>query len=106
MGEGTTGAALVSNLNSLALNLSGEWIFIGKYLLRKLSNEINTIHYITFLFLGLFIGPAIKTFAPRRVAFAGCFLTSFGLLMCSVSTRLWHVIICYSIIVSFCKLKV
>lgn len=72
MGMGTSGAALITNLNSLALNLSG-----------------------------IVIGPAIKSFSPRKVAFAGCFLTSSGLILCSVSTELWHLIICYSIIVGF-----
>ncbi|XP_055379709.1 monocarboxylate transporter 12 [Condylostylus longicornis] len=69
LGQETTGAALVTNLNCVALNFSG-----------------------------LFIGPAIKSFSPRKVAAAGCILTSSGLMLCALSTQLWHVIIGYSVL--------
>lgn len=71
MQQETFTAALITNLNSLALNFSG-----------------------------LFIGPAIKSFKPRNVAASGCILVSFGLTLCAFATEGWHFIIGYSIFVS------
>ncbi|KAH8320676.1 hypothetical protein KR067_006988 [Drosophila pandora] len=65
-------AALITNLNSLALNFSG-----------------------------LFIGPAIKSFKPRNVAATGCVLVSFGLTLCAFATQSWHFIVGYSFFVGF-----
>lgn len=62
------GAALLTSLQSIALNFSG------------------------FL-----VGPAIKIFRPRNVAFTGCLLITSGLLLCALSTKLWHLILGYSI---------
>ncbi|XP_060658990.1 monocarboxylate transporter 13 [Drosophila nasuta] len=72
MQEDTFTAALITNLNSLALNFSG-----------------------------LFIGPAIKSFKPRNVAACGCLLVSFGLVLCSFATQTWHFIVGYSGFVGF-----
>ncbi|KAH8370333.1 hypothetical protein KR093_003090 [Drosophila rubida] len=72
MQEDTFTAALITNLNSLALNFSG-----------------------------LFIGPAIKSFKPRNVAATGCLLVSFGLVLCSFATQTWHFIVGYSFFVGF-----
>ncbi|XP_030383929.1 monocarboxylate transporter 13 [Scaptodrosophila lebanonensis] len=72
MHEDTFTAALITNLNSLALNFSG-----------------------------LFIGPAIKSFKPRNVAATGCVLVSLGLAICSLATEVWHFVIGYSIFVGF-----
>ncbi|KAH8283546.1 hypothetical protein KR018_005490 [Drosophila ironensis] len=60
-------AALITNLNSLALNFSG-----------------------------LLIGPAIKSFKPRNVAACGCLLVSGGLALCAFASRSWHFIAGYS----------
>ncbi|XP_017096815.2 monocarboxylate transporter 13 [Drosophila bipectinata] len=65
-------AALITNLNSLALNFSG-----------------------------LFIGPAIKSFKPRNVAATGCVLVSFGLTLCAFASQSWHFIVGYSFFVGF-----
>ncbi|XP_037715767.1 monocarboxylate transporter 12 isoform X1 [Drosophila subpulchrella] len=65
-------AALITNLNSLALNFSG-----------------------------LFIGPAIKSFKPRNVAATGCVLVSLGLTLCAFATQSWHFIVGYSLFVGF-----
>ncbi|EDW74239.1 uncharacterized protein Dwil_GK21824 [Drosophila willistoni] len=72
MNEDTFTAALITNLNSLALNFSG-----------------------------LFIGPAIKSFKPRNVAICGCLFVSLGLLICSMATESWHFIVGYSFFVGF-----
>ncbi|EDW09251.1 monocarboxylate transporter 13 [Drosophila mojavensis] len=72
MHEDTFTAALITNLNSLALNFSG-----------------------------LFIGPAIKSFKPRNVAATGCLLVSIGLTLCSFATESWHYIVGYSFFVGF-----
>ncbi|XP_017049777.1 monocarboxylate transporter 13 isoform X2 [Drosophila ficusphila] len=72
MKEDTFTAALITNLNSLALNFSG-----------------------------LFIGPAIKSFKPRNVAATGCVLVSFGLALCAFGTQSWHFIVGYSFFVGF-----
>lgn len=72
MHEDTFTAALITNLNSLALNFSG-----------------------------LFIGPAIKSFKPRNVAATGCLLVSLGLTLCSFATQSWHFIVGYSLFVGF-----
>jgi len=72
MNEDTFTAALITNLNSLALNFSG-----------------------------LFIGPAIKSFKPRNVAATGCVMVSFGLALCSMATQTWHFIVGYSFFVGF-----
>lgn len=71
MQQETFTAALITNLNSLALNFSG-----------------------------LFIGPAIKSFKPRNVASTGCLMVSSGLMMCAFATQGWHFIIGYSLFVS------
>ncbi|XP_075165912.1 uncharacterized protein LOC142238215 [Haematobia irritans] len=70
MQQETFTAALITNLNSLALNFSG-----------------------------LFIGPAIKSFKPRNVAICGCLMVSFGLTLCSFATEGWHFIVGYSLFV-------
>lgn len=72
MNEDIFTAALITNLNSLALNFSG-----------------------------FFIGPAIKSFKPRNVAATGCVLVSFGLALCSMATQAWHFIVGYSFFVGF-----
>ncbi|KAI9581106.1 monocarboxylate transporter 9 [Glossina fuscipes] len=72
MQQETFTTALITNLNSLALNFSG-----------------------------LFIGPAIKSFKPRSVAASGCIMVSFGLLLCAFATAGWHFIIGYSLFVGF-----
>ncbi|KAH8254436.1 hypothetical protein KR032_010118 [Drosophila birchii] len=72
MNEDTFTAALITNLNSLALNFSG-----------------------------LFIGPAIKSFKPRNVAATGCVLVSLGLALCAFATESWHFIVGYSFFVGF-----
>lgn len=64
--------ALITNLNSLALNFSG-----------------------------LFIGPAIKSFKPRNVAACGCLMVCIGLILCSLATQSWHFIVGYSLFVGF-----
>ncbi|KAM7341758.1 uncharacterized protein ACRADG_009428 isoform 1-T2 [Cochliomyia hominivorax] len=70
MHQETFTAALITNLNSLALNFSG-----------------------------LFIGPAIKSFKPRNVAATGCVMVSFGLMLCAFASQGWHFIIGYSFFV-------
>ncbi|XP_037952642.1 monocarboxylate transporter 13-like [Teleopsis dalmanni] len=70
MNQETFTAALITNLNSFALNFSG-----------------------------LFIGPAIKSFKPRNVAAIGCVMVSFGMFICSFATEAWHFIIGYSFFV-------
>ncbi|XP_061392738.1 monocarboxylate transporter 9 [Musca vetustissima] len=70
MQQETFTAALITNLNSLALNFSG-----------------------------LFIGPAIKSFKPRNVAVCGCVMVSFGLSLCAFATEGWHFIVGYSLFV-------
>ncbi|KAH8401679.1 hypothetical protein KR009_007365 [Drosophila setifemur] len=70
MNEDTFTAALITNLNSMALNFSG-----------------------------LFIGPAIKSFKPRNVAACGCVLVSVGLALCAFATESWHFIVGYSFFV-------
>ncbi|KAH8308714.1 uncharacterized protein [Drosophila kikkawai] len=72
MHEDTFTTALITNLNSLALNFSG-----------------------------LFIGPAIKSFKPRNVAATGCVLVSLGLALCAFATESWHFIVGYSFFVGF-----
>uniref|UniRef100_A0A1A9Z5L7 Major facilitator superfamily (MFS) profile domain-containing protein n=1 Tax=Glossina pallidipes TaxID=7398 RepID=A0A1A9Z5L7_GLOPL len=72
MQQETFTTALITNLNSLALNFSG-----------------------------LFIGPAIKSFKPRNVAASGCIMVSLGLLLCAFATAGWHFIIGYSLFVGF-----
>lgn len=72
--EHTFTAALILNLSSLTLNFSG-----------------------------LFIGPAIKAFKPRNVAFTGILLVSFGLFLCAFAVESWHLIVGYSLFVSECK---
>nr|NP_611076.2 uncharacterized protein Dmel_CG8389, isoform B [Drosophila melanogaster]NP_725515.1 uncharacterized protein Dmel_CG8389, isoform A [Drosophila melanogaster]AAF58078.1 uncharacterized protein Dmel_CG8389, isoform A [Drosophila melanogaster]AAM70941.1 uncharacterized protein Dmel_CG8389, isoform B [Drosophila melanogaster] len=72
MQEDTFTAALITNLNSLALNFSG-----------------------------LFIGPAIKSFKPRNVAATGCILVALGLALCAFASESWHFILGYSFFVGF-----
>ncbi|XP_031622825.1 monocarboxylate transporter 12 [Contarinia nasturtii] len=69
MGQGTVGAALVMNINSVALNFSG-----------------------------LITGPALKRFRPRVVAAIGSLLSGFGLILSSMSNQLWQIIIAYGLV--------
>ncbi|XP_055318009.1 monocarboxylate transporter 12-B [Sitodiplosis mosellana] len=69
MGQGTVGAALVMNINSVALNFSG-----------------------------LITGPALKIFRPRAVAAIGSFLSGFGLILSSMSNQLWQIIFAYGLV--------
>lgn len=70
LGQTTVGAALVMNLNSVALNFSG-----------------------------LVIGPLLKRYSPRTVCAAGSLLTGFGLILSSFTTELWQVCITYGLFV-------
>lgn len=70
LGQGTIGAALVMNINSVVLNFSG-----------------------------LITGPALKIFSPRQVAIVGSLFTGLGLVLSSISTKLWHIIIAYGLLV-------
>ncbi|XP_036330493.1 monocarboxylate transporter 13 [Rhagoletis pomonella] len=70
MQEHTFTAALILNLSSLTLNFSG-----------------------------LFIGPAIKAFKPRKVAITGILLVSCGLFLCAFAGESWHLIVGYSLFV-------
>lgn len=49
-------------------------------------------------FVGLITGPALKTFRPRVVAAIGCFLSGVGLILSSLSTQLWQIIIAYGLV--------
>lgn len=51
------------------------------------------------VFTGLITGPALKMFSARQVAIVGSLLTGIGLVLSSMSTKLWHVIIAYGIFV-------
>ncbi|KAL5286238.1 hypothetical protein ACFFRR_007719 [Megaselia abdita] len=68
--HGTSTPALLANLNSLALNFSG-----------------------------LFIGPAIKSFAPRKVTSFGIILISLGLALCGFATEVWQFALGYGLMV-------
>lgn len=68
--HGTATPALLANLNSLALNFSG-----------------------------LFIGPAIKSFAPRKVTSFGVILVSLGLALCGFATEIWQFAVGYGFMV-------
>ncbi|XP_037044265.1 monocarboxylate transporter 12 [Bradysia coprophila] len=70
LGQTTVGAALVMNLNSVALNFSG-----------------------------LIIGPLLKRYSPRTVCAVGSLFTSSGLILSSFTTELWQVCITYGILV-------
>lgn len=66
--QGTTGAvALVMNIASLFLNLSG-----------------------------IITGPLLKSYSPRSITLVGSFLTGTGMILSACATQLWHLIISYS----------
>lgn len=68
MGHGITGAALVMNINSMVTNFSG-----------------------------LFIGYILNRYSYRKVTACGVLLTSIGMILSSMSTNIWQIIISYSI---------
>lgn len=70
LGQTTIGVALVMNLNSVVLNLSG-----------------------------LLTGPAIKATSPRTVHFIGSLLTGSGLILSSFTTSLWQLLLSYGVFV-------
>lgn len=69
LGKGTVGVALVMNLNSVSLNLSG-----------------------------LVTGPIIKNLTTRQVTLIGTILTGSGLILSSQSEAYWQVVVSYGII--------
>lgn len=73
MGHGTTGVAFVMNINSMVTNFSG-----------------------------LFTGYVLKKYSFRRVTAFGVILTAVGMILCSVATNIWHILISYSL---FCGIK-
>lgn len=68
--ESKTRIALVMNLSSVFLNLSG-----------------------------LMIAPLLKKFSPRQVAITGCSLVGFGFMLSSQTTKLEQVLVTYSFMV-------
>lgn len=72
LGTGTSGVALVMNMASLFLNFSG-----------------------------LVMGPLLKNFTPRVLTIFGSACVAFGLILCSFSSKLWHFLITYSLMVGF-----
>lgn len=68
MGHGTTGAALIMNINSMVTNFSG-----------------------------LFMGPILKNLSFRTVALIGVVFTASGMVLSSFATNIIHLIICYSV---------
>lgn len=61
------------------------------------SKLFQSQHWINFI--GLVTGPALKAFSARQVAIVGSLLTGFGLILSSISTQLWHIIIAYGVFV-------
>lgn len=47
---------------------------------------------------GLFVGPLLKKFSYRKVAFGGALLCSLGLILTSFATTMLHIICTYSIL--------
>jgi len=70
LGYGTSGAALIMNLNSVSQNLAG-----------------------------LLIGFAINKSSPRKVTIGGSILTSIGLILCSQAKEFWHIVVAYGLFV-------
>lgn len=72
MGAGTSGVALILNMESFCLNLSG-----------------------------LTTGPLLKSFSPRAITIAGSTCVGLGLILCGFADQLWHFLITYSLFVGF-----
>uniref|UniRef100_A0A182WIK5 LEM domain-containing protein n=1 Tax=Anopheles minimus TaxID=112268 RepID=A0A182WIK5_9DIPT len=72
LGEHAFGAALVMNVCNISLNFSG-----------------------------LITGPIIKQFKPRKAAILGSLLTGSALTFCSYSTKLWQIVLSYSVSFGF-----
>lgn len=91
LGQETVGAALVMNTNSVVLNFSG----------KSFAHRLHTIPINIFSLFssGLITGPALKMFSARQVAIVGSLLTGFGLILSSMSTKLWHIIVSYGVLV-------
>lgn len=68
MGHGTIGVAFVMNINSMVTNFSG-----------------------------LFTGYVLKKYSYRKVTLCGVLLTSTGMILSSISTNIWEIIISYSV---------
>lgn len=72
LGGGASGIALIMNMASLFLNLSG-----------------------------LITGPLLKTCTPRAITMTGSSMVTVGLMSSSFAYQLWHLIITYSFFVGF-----
>ncbi|XP_063701004.1 monocarboxylate transporter 12-like [Culicoides brevitarsis] len=68
----TGAAAIVMNVSSLFLNFSG-----------------------------LLTGPLLKFYSPRALTMFASFLSGFGLIASAFSTKVWHLLLCYSFCVGF-----
>lgn len=47
---------------------------------------------------GLFVGPLLKEFSYRKVAFVGAMMCSLGLMLTSFATSMPHILITYSVL--------
>lgn len=52
-------------------------------------------------FSGLLTGPLLKFYTPRALTIFGSFLSGLGLMLCSLSTEIWHLLLSYSLCVGF-----
>lgn len=70
MGQATTGAALVININAVFLN-----------------------------FTGLLAGPMLKIYSPRVVCMSGSIMVAVGMMLSSLATTQWQIIVTYGCLV-------
>lgn len=64
-------------------------------------NKFNLFYCNSFLFdynLGLLIGPLLKKYSYRQVAFFGSLLSCTGLILTSRANSMFHIVCTYSIL--------
>lgn len=96
------GAQIINIFNQALISVFG--LMFGTFFLQLNESKarIALVMNLSSVFLnlsGLVTGPVLKTFSPRQVAICGCLLTSFGLILSSLTSSLVQIIFTYSFMV-------
>ncbi|XP_053687309.1 monocarboxylate transporter 12-B [Sabethes cyaneus] len=94
------GCALINIFNQSLVSVFG--LMFGDYLTSLGENAfgaalVMNICNISLNFSGLFTGPIIKKFNPRRATILGTLLTGCALTVCAYATHMWQIIAAYSV---------
>lgn len=96
------GAQLINVFNQSLISIFG--LLFGGYftLLKETESRIALVMNLSSAFLnltGLITGPLLRNFAARSIAMFGCLLVSIGLMLSSITSSYFQIILTYSFMV-------